>query len=125
MHWALNQLSIVAPAWVQHQVPLEWYPRYDLRFDQTRLPKDASKRKAMARQVGADGYQLLAWVQIANSPGAAQPAGSGGAAADLAAAVLPLYRPWARNAALARAQRATACSGARGLALRPRGPLQQ
>jgi transposase len=66
MHGALNQLSDVAPAWVQHQVPLEWYPRYGLRSDQTRLPKDASKREATARQVGADGYQLLAWVQIAD-----------------------------------------------------------
>ena len=25
-HWALNQLSDVAPAWMQ-QVPAEWYPR--------------------------------------------------------------------------------------------------
>jgi transposase len=66
MHWALNQLSDVAPAWVQHQVPLEWYPRYGLRSDQTRLPKDTSQREAIARQVGADGYQLLAWVQIAD-----------------------------------------------------------
>ena len=53
----------------QH-VPLDWYPRYGLRSDQTRLPKDASKREVLARQVGADGYQLLAWVQTADmSPG--------------------------------------------------------
>jgi transposase len=66
MHDALNQLSDVAPAWVQHQVPLESYPRYGLRSDQTRLPKDASKREALARQVGADGYQLLEWVRAAD-----------------------------------------------------------
>jgi transposase len=70
MHWALNQLSDVAPAWVQHQVPPAWYTRYGLRSNQSRLPKDASKREALARQVGADGYQLLAWVQTAHtSPG--------------------------------------------------------
>ena len=70
MHYALNQLSAAEPAWVQQHVPLDWYPRYGLRSDQTRLPKDASKREALARQVGADGYQLLAWVQTADtSPG--------------------------------------------------------
>jgi transposase len=59
LHYALNQLSAAAPAWVQQHVPLEWYARYGLRSDQARLPKEASKREALARQVGADGYQLL------------------------------------------------------------------
>jgi transposase len=31
-----------------------------------RLPKDASQRAALARQVGADGHRLLAWVQTAD-----------------------------------------------------------
>jgi transposase len=68
MHYALNQLSDVAPAWVCQQVPPEWYTRYGLRSDQARLPKDASKREALARQVGADGYQLLEWVSRPESP---------------------------------------------------------
>ena len=59
MHYALNQLSAADPAWVQQHVPLDWYTRYGLRADQTRLPKDASKREALARQIGADGYHLL------------------------------------------------------------------
>jgi transposase len=67
MHSALNQLSTAAPAWVQQHVPLEWYARYGLRSDQTRLPKDASKREALARQIGADGYQLLDAVWAATS----------------------------------------------------------
>jgi transposase len=62
MRWALNQLSDVAPAWIQQHVPREWYPRYGLRSDQTRPPKDASKREALACQIGEDGSQLLAWV---------------------------------------------------------------
>jgi hypothetical protein len=62
MHDALNQRSDVAPAWVGQHVPPEWYTRYGFRSDQARLPKDASKRQAPARQVGADGYQLLEWV---------------------------------------------------------------
>jgi transposase len=67
MHYALNQLSAVAPAWVQQHVPLDWYTRYSLRSDQARLPKDASKRETLARQIGTDGFQLLAWVQAADA----------------------------------------------------------
>jgi transposase len=67
MHWALNQLSDVAPAWVQHHVPPAWYTRYGLRSDQARLPKDASKRETLARQVGADGFQLFEWVWTADT----------------------------------------------------------
>jgi transposase len=52
---ALNQLSAADPTWVQPPVPLDWYTRYGLRADQLRLPKEASKREALARQVGLDG----------------------------------------------------------------------
>src|SRR5215475_260994 len=67
MHAALNQLSQAAPTWVQPWVTREWYDRYGLRSDQVRLPKEASKREALARQVGADGYQLLDCVWAAES----------------------------------------------------------
>jgi transposase len=67
MHYALNQPSDLAPAWVRQHVPPTWYTRYGLRSDQARLPKDTSTREALARQVGADGYQLLAWVQTADT----------------------------------------------------------
>lgn len=66
IHAALNQLSAAAPSWVQQHVPLEWYTRYGLRSDQTRLPKEASTREALGRQVGTDGYQLLEWVLTAD-----------------------------------------------------------
>jgi transposase len=67
LHYALNQLSAADPTWVQQHVPLDWYTRYGLRADQTRLPKDASKREALARQIGADGYQRLDAVWAATS----------------------------------------------------------
>jgi transposase len=67
MHYALNQLSAADPTWVQQHVPLDWYTRYGLRADQMRLPKEASKREALARQVGWDGYQLLDAVWAATS----------------------------------------------------------
>ena len=68
MRQALNQLSETAPTWVQQHVPLEWSARYGLRAEQTRLPKDASTREALARQIGADGYQLLDWMVAPGSP---------------------------------------------------------
>jgi transposase len=55
MHYALNQLRAAAPTWVQQHVALAWSTRYGLRSDQARLPKDASKRAALAHQIGADG----------------------------------------------------------------------
>jgi transposase len=67
MHAALNQLSAAAPGWVQQRVSPEWYDRYGLRSDQVRLPKEASKREALAHQIGVDGYQLLDSVWAAES----------------------------------------------------------
>jgi transposase len=55
MHHALNQLSEAEPAWVRQHVPPAWYDRYGLRADRGRLPKEASKRDALALQIGADG----------------------------------------------------------------------
>src|SRR5438132_4665492 len=62
------QLSAAEPVWVQQHAPLDWYTRYGLRSDQARLPKEASKREALARQVGVDGYQLLDGMWAADSP---------------------------------------------------------
>ena len=59
MHHALNDLSEVAPQWVQAWAPLEWYERYGPRADLFRLPKEASKRNALALVIGADGYELM------------------------------------------------------------------
>ena len=68
MHHALNQLGEADPAWVRQQVPLAWYDRYGLRADRGRLPKETSKRDALALQIGADGYQLLDEVWRDGSP---------------------------------------------------------
>ena len=68
MHHALNQLSEADPGWVRQHVPLVWYDRYGLRADRGRLPKEASKRDALALQIGADGYQLLDEVGKDGSP---------------------------------------------------------
>lgn len=56
---ALNQLSEADPQWVRGWAPLAWYERYGPRADSYRLPKEASKRDALAIQIGADGYVLM------------------------------------------------------------------
>jgi transposase len=68
MHHALNQLSEADRGWVRQHVPLAWYDRYGLRADRGRLPKEASKRDALALQIGADGDQLLDEVGKDGSP---------------------------------------------------------
>ena len=62
MHYALNQLSEAAPQGVQERAPLEWYERYGPRADLFRIPKETSKRHALALTIGADGYQLMDWL---------------------------------------------------------------
>jgi transposase len=56
---ALNQLSEADPQWVRQWVPLEWYQLYGPRAESFHLPKEISKRDALAVQIGADGYALL------------------------------------------------------------------
>jgi len=56
---ALNQLSEADATWVRQWAPLEWYEHYGPRAESYRLPKEASKRDALAVQIGADGYALM------------------------------------------------------------------
>ncbi len=65
---ALNQLSEADAAWVSQWVPLEWYQLYGPRADSYRLPKEASKREALAAQIGADGYALMDAIYGGDAP---------------------------------------------------------
>jgi transposase len=65
---ALNSVARVAPAWLQVQVPAEWYDRYSRRVEESRLPKGEAARRAYALQVGADGAQLLQAVATESAP---------------------------------------------------------
>jgi transposase len=56
---ALNELASVAPKWLQNIVPLAWYERYSKRIEDSRLPREQSKRDAYAQTVGEDGFALL------------------------------------------------------------------
>jgi transposase len=59
LRMALNQLSAADAAWVRQHVPVTWYERYGPRAEAMRLPKEASKRDALAVQIGAEGYALM------------------------------------------------------------------
>ncbi len=48
MHLVLNRLAEADPDWLQRRVPAAWYERYGARAEQFRLPKEASKRQALA-----------------------------------------------------------------------------
>ena len=57
---ALNALAVVAPDWLQQHSLSDWWERYALPFDVTRLAKSAAQMEAMALTVGQDGLTLLA-----------------------------------------------------------------
>ena len=59
MRAALNQLATVSPEWLtQISIP-EWFERYSLRAEQSRLPNGATAREAFAAGIGEDGLHLL------------------------------------------------------------------
>jgi hypothetical protein len=65
---ALNELATRAPAWLQAVAPLEWYARYAKRIEDTRLPREPTKREAYAQTVGEDGFALLDALEAAEAP---------------------------------------------------------
>ena len=55
---AQSVLAVVAPDWLQqHSLP-DWWDRYALPFDVTRLAKSEAQMEAMALTVGQDGLIL-------------------------------------------------------------------
>jgi len=56
---ALNEVAVMAPAWLQALAPAEWYERYARRVENYRLPKTDAARQDLAAAIGADGCTLL------------------------------------------------------------------
>lgn len=56
---ALNEIAALAPDWLVKQISADWLERYGHRVENYRLPKETSKRTALAQQIGADGLHLL------------------------------------------------------------------
>jgi transposase len=64
---ALNALAAAAPDWLSAQVDADWFDRYSVRIEESRLPKGQAVREQYAAQVGADGLRLLEAVYAATS----------------------------------------------------------
>ena len=58
---ALNELSVEAPDWLRTVVSQDWYERYSIRIELSKLPK-GKKREEWMQQVGVDGHRLLAQI---------------------------------------------------------------
>src|SRR6266852_7754737 len=81
-------LAEVAPDWLLEQMDAEWADRYQKRFSDFRLPKDATERVALAETIGADGRQLEDTDICRNQSSLAKGTGCcGNAAASLAPAL--------------------------------------
>jgi transposase len=65
---ALNQLAHLAPDWLRTIVESDWYDRYGRRVEQYRLPKEQTKRNALALTFAADGYRLLDAIYHPSAP---------------------------------------------------------
>jgi len=59
MRAALNQLATAAPEWLAENSLSEWFERYSLRAEQSRLPSTVKAREAFVAQVGDDGFRLI------------------------------------------------------------------
>src|SRR4051795_10055854 len=56
---ALNEVAVMAPAWLQALALAEWYERYARRVENYRLPKTDAARQELAVAIGIDGRTLL------------------------------------------------------------------
>lgn len=56
---ALDDVAAVVPAWLRTVAPAVWFERYVRRAEEYRLPKGEEKRRALALEIGADGFLLL------------------------------------------------------------------
>lgn len=83
----LRELLVQAPDWVAAQLPAGFIARYGTRFDDFHLPKEQSKRQALAEDIGADGQALLTLLAESATPVAVR---------DLPAAAV-LRQVWAQQ----------------------------
>ncbi|MFC7924589.1 IS1182 family transposase [Streptomyces cinereoruber] len=69
---ALNSVAAHEPKWLAGWVPPEWFDRYAIRFEDTRLPKGKTKQTELIEQIGADGLRLLAALHAPDAPASLQ-----------------------------------------------------
>ena len=65
---ALNALAEAAPDWLVDVTDPEWFKHYATRAENSRFPKDRTKRDAVGQRIGSDGAQLLEAVFAPDAP---------------------------------------------------------
>ncbi|MFJ8469879.1 IS1182 family transposase [Streptomyces swartbergensis] len=65
---ALNSVAADKPEWLAGWVPSDWFDRYAIRFEDTRLPKGKTKQIELIEQIGTDGLALLEAVHRPQAP---------------------------------------------------------
>ncbi|WP_017313974.1 IS1182 family transposase [Mastigocladopsis repens] len=68
LRYTLNAVAEIAPTWLKSLAPPEWYDRYSKRFEDSRLPRTAPEREALAVTIGADGFDLLDAIYSQTAP---------------------------------------------------------
>lgn len=68
IRFALNSVAIVADDWLLHHSDTAWLLRYGHHIEETRLPKAATERTALAEEIGCDGSILLAAIFDPHAP---------------------------------------------------------
>ncbi|MDK1473375.1 IS1182 family transposase [Streptomyces sp. 549] len=65
---ALNSVAAHEPEWLAGWAPPEWFDRYAIRFEDSRLPKGKAKQTELIERIGADGLMLLEAVHRPDAP---------------------------------------------------------
>ncbi|MFC8177023.1 IS1182 family transposase [Streptomyces sp. NPDC057242] len=65
---ALNSVAASEPEWLADWAPDDWFDRYAIRFEDTRLPKGKTKQTELIERIGADGLMLLVAVHQPDAP---------------------------------------------------------
>ena len=65
---ALNMLATVASEWLKPRIEPEWFARYGVRVESSRLPQKGEEQRQWLLQVGIDGHVLLAHLYEENTP---------------------------------------------------------
>src|SRR3954470_9872886 len=68
----LDDLAAAAPDWLRVIAPPAWFERYTRRIEEYRLPKGREAREALALEIGADGFLLLASLDAPDAPAKAR-----------------------------------------------------
>ncbi|MFF1361030.1 IS1182 family transposase [Streptomyces sp. NPDC058297] len=65
---ALNAVALVEPGWLSEHARPEWFKHYATRADDSRFPRERSRRDQVYRRIGGDGMHLLRMIWAQEAP---------------------------------------------------------